>query len=100
MRAVYFVAGAAAGAGTALRSIVAKGETATRLRERQGLWTGQREPARPWIWIQAASVGEAEIAVALARATAAKRPDLRLVVSSMTATGVARVRREHGIESR
>jgi 3-deoxy-D-manno-octulosonic-acid transferase len=100
MQAAWSAVGAAAAAATALRSTTAGGEAAEILRERRGLWDGHAENARPWVWIHAASVGEADIAVAVARALREERPDLRYVISTMTATGRARVAKEPGIESR
>jgi 3-deoxy-D-manno-octulosonic-acid transferase len=100
MQAAWSVVGMAAAAATALRATTASGEAADILRERRGLWDGHGEDGRPWVWIHAASVGEADIAVAVAHALKAERPALRFVVSTMTATGRARVEGEPGIESR
>lgn len=100
LRMAYVGAGLVAAAAAAVGAAVAKEDSRTRRRERLGLWAGHREAAGQWIWIQAASVGEAEIAVALARSMAVRLPDVRFVVSSMTAAGAARVGREEGIESR
>jgi 3-deoxy-D-manno-octulosonic-acid transferase len=100
MQAAWSVVGVAAAAATGFRAITAKGEAADILRERRGLWDGHSGSGRPWVWIHAASVGEADIAVAVAHALKAEKPALRFVVSTMTATGRARVQREPGIESR
>jgi 3-deoxy-D-manno-octulosonic-acid transferase len=100
MQAAWSVVGALAATATTLRATTASGESADILRERRGRWDGHTDDGRAWAWIHAASVGEADIAVALAHALRAERPSLRFVVSTMTATGRARVAREHGIESR
>jgi len=100
MRAAHSWAGFVAAAATGLAATVAGVESRTRMRERLGHWQGHREAAGRWVWIQAASVGEADIAVALAHAMAARLPGVRFVVSSMTVTGAARVQGEAGIESR
>jgi 3-deoxy-D-manno-octulosonic-acid transferase len=100
MQAAWSAVGAVAAAVTAFRATTASGEAADILRERRGLWDGHSQDGRPWVWIHAASVGEADIAVAVARALREERPALRYVVSTMTATGRARAAREPGIESR
>ncbi|MFN2375358.1 MAG: 3-deoxy-D-manno-octulosonic acid transferase [Candidatus Binatia bacterium] len=97
---LYRCAGAVAALATLAGSLVAGGEDARRLAERRGLWKGHREATGPWVWIHSASVGEAEIAVALARRLAPHLAGVRLVLSSMTPGGVARTARESGVESR
>ncbi len=100
--AVYAAAGAAAGAWTRLRAARARGTTgAVLFEERLGNWSGHREADAAWVWIHGASVGEAEIAVALARAVADRvAPGLRLVVSATTEAGRARASREDWLEAR
>ncbi len=100
MKAAWSVVGAVAAAVTVLRATTASGESADILRERRGLWDGHSEDGRPWVWIHAASVGEADIAVAVAGALRTQRPELRYVVSTMTATGRARVAKVPEVETR
>lgn len=100
MRAIYSATGAAVGAATLVRSMVATGEERHRLRERCGLWDGHRAASGQWIWIHGASVGEADIAVAIARALSARAATERIVITSTTATGRARVLHEKTFESR
>lgn len=99
MRALYVSAGALVAGLAAVGSVVGSREARARRRERRGLWPGRPAGGPPWIWIHAASVGEADIAVAVARSFARRRPDLRLVVTSMTSTGRARAAAADGIES-
>ena len=100
MRATYVAAGAAAGAATMLRALAASGDARTRLRERQGRWDNHGGAARPWLWIHGASVGEANISIAVAHALAEHLGGVRLVVSTMTDTGRDRILREVGLEPR
>jgi 3-deoxy-D-manno-octulosonic-acid transferase len=100
MRALYVSAGAVVAGATALRSLVGGAEARARLRERRGLWAGRTGGGPPWVWIHGASVGEADIAIAVARSVSRRRPDLRVVVSSMTPTGRARAAAAIGVESR
>jgi len=99
LASAYRAAGAAVGALTGLRSLVSTGETAERLRERRGLWSVDGRRRSAWIWIHGSSVGEAAIALTLARALSALRPDLAIVISSATATGRARVKLDGRFES-
>lgn len=48
--------------------------------------------ARPLVWIHAVSVGEVNASAPLVNALRATRPDLRLLVTSITPTGSARIR--------
>ena len=100
MRAAYVAAGAVAGAATVLRAAVASGDANRELRERQGRWDDHGGAARPWVWIHGASVGEANISVAVAHALAERLGGVRFVVSTMTATGRDRILREVGLEPR
>lgn len=99
MRAAYVAAGALVAVAAAVRRTVSGPEGAERAAQRTGRWP-RRATSGPWVWIHAASVGEADLAVALARALAARRPDLGLVVSSTTVTGRARAASEPLVESR
>lgn len=99
MRGLYLGAGAAAAAATLLRGAFAGGDEADKARQRRGLWPSRRRPG-PWVWLHAASVGEADLALALARGLQRRRPGLAFVVSSMTATGRARVQGGGIAESR
>lgn len=100
-RLVYLLVGLLAGAAALVTALLVGGETAARLRERRGLWQGwpDSESGQDWVWIHAASVGEAEMALALASALAERRPGLRIVVSAMTEAGLARLRRDQRVES-
>jgi 3-deoxy-D-manno-octulosonic-acid transferase len=98
LRAAYVAAGAAVGALAFLRRPSGE-EAAEKWRQRRGIWPARRD-SRPWVWIQASSVGEADLALALASALGRQRPDLAWLVSSMTDTGRARVRSESSVESR
>ncbi len=49
-------------------------------------------PGRPVVWVHAVSVGEVNAAAPLVDALLADRPDLRLLVTTITPTGSARVR--------
>lgn len=100
--ALYVAAGAAAGAWVRLRAAAARaGADALVYEERRGRWAGHREAAGPWVWIHAASVGEAEIAVAIARALGGRlSAGTRFVVSATTEAGRARASREGAVEAR
>jgi len=100
MRAIYSAAGVAVAAATLARSMVAHEEERHRLRERCGLWDGHPMASSPWVWIHGASVGEADIAVAIARRLAEKSADARVVITSTTTSGHARVMHEQVFESR
>lgn len=100
MRGAYAIAGASAGALATLRSLSSSGPTTERLRERRGLWEGHAADPRPWVWIHAASVGEAEISTALAQAMLLRTEGVRFVLSAMTPTGRSRIEREPGVVPR
>lgn len=53
---------------------------------------GDAVPRRGTVWIHAVSVGEVNAAAPLVDALRAQRPDLRLLVTSITPTGSARIR--------
>lgn len=99
MRAAYVAAGAGVALVTLVRSATASGDEAEKRRQRRGLWPARRGRG-PWVWIHAASVGEADLALGLARGLSRARPDLAFVVSSMTTTGRARVLGDDLVESR
>lgn len=99
MRAAYVAAGAGVALVTLARSAMASGEEAEKRRQRRGIWPARRGRG-PWVWIHAASVGEADLALGLARGLARARPDLAFVVSSMTGTGRTRVLGDDMVESR
>ena len=98
MRSVYVLAGAVTGGALRARSLLSSGDDADWLRERSGAWPGARPTS--WIWIHGASVGEADIALALARAIGGRAAGTHVVVTSATRAGRARVQREQSVESR
>ncbi|WP_140909246.1 lipid IV(A) 3-deoxy-D-manno-octulosonic acid transferase [Cognatiluteimonas lumbrici] len=53
---------------------------------------GDAAPLHGTVWIHAVSVGEVNAAAPLVNALRARRPDLRLLVTSITPTGSARIR--------
>lgn len=61
--------------------------------QRLGLVPALPEPA---IWIHAVSVGETIAAAPLVRALQARRPDVPILVTAMTATGAAQARAQFG----
>lgn len=63
-------------------------EDPLRMAERRGLASTQR-PEGPLIWLHAASVGEAQSALALVGRLLAMRPDLTVLVTSGTVTSAA-----------
>ncbi|MDB6162735.1 MAG: 3-deoxy-D-manno-octulosonic acid transferase [Xanthomonadaceae bacterium] len=65
-----------------------------RWNERYGVYANAHVvPAdRPVVWVHAVSVGEVNAAASLVNALRASRPDLRVLVTTITPTGSARVR--------
>ena len=61
---------------------------------RQRLGLEIPRPAKPSLWLHAASVGEVKIAAALSRALVKKYPDYTVVLSVVTLTGLNQARQE------
>ena len=59
LRGLYGGVGAVVALAVFLRFLVSLGASRERLRERRGLWEGHAAKTGPWVWIHAASVGEA-----------------------------------------
>ena len=95
VRMAVFVYNGLLAAGLLLASPWLLFRLATRERYRRGL--GQRlslclpppRSERPRVWLHAASAGEMVAVAALARSFARRRPDLELLLSSMTTSGLA-----------
>ena len=68
-----------------------QGEYLLRWNERYAAY-GDLAPRGETIWVHAVSVGEVNAAAPLVNALRARRPDLRLLVTSITPTGSARIR--------
>lgn len=68
-----------------------QGEYLERWSERYAVY-GNAPPHDATIWVHAVSVGEVNAAAPLINALRARRPDLRLLVTSITPTGSARIR--------
>ena len=100
MAGAYLTVGAAVAIAASLASVLVGGARGARWRERCGLWRGHRQQSGAWIWIHGASVGEADIALAVAAALAPHTPEIRLVVTTTTPTGQARVQHAGSVESR
>ena len=60
--------------------------------ERYAIYPHAREPAPGTVWVHAVSVGEVNAAAPLVNALRRERPDLRLLVTTITPTGSGRVR--------
>jgi 3-deoxy-D-manno-octulosonic-acid transferase len=60
--------------------------------ERYAVYGNAVPPPGPTVWVHAVSVGEVNAAAPLVDALRALRPDLRLLVTSITPTGSARIR--------
>ena len=60
--------------------------------ERYAVYPQRRAPLPETVWVHAVSVGEVNAAAALVNALRRERPDLRLLVTTITPTGSARVR--------
>lgn len=68
-----------------------QGEYLLRWNERYAAYADLAPPGET-IWVHAVSVGEVNAAAPLVNALRARRPDLRLLVTSITPTGSARIR--------
>ena len=68
-----------------------QGEYLQRWNERYAAY-GNAPPHEATVWVHAVSVGEVNAAAPLIDALRARRPDLRLLVTSITPTGSARIR--------
>jgi 3-deoxy-D-manno-octulosonic-acid transferase len=68
-----------------------QGEYLQRWNERYAVY-GSAPPRDATLWVHAVSVGEVNAAAPLINALRARRPDLRLLVTSITPTGSARIR--------
>jgi len=60
--------------------------------ERYAMYPPERLPHEETVWVHAVSVGEVNAAAALVNALRRERPDLRLLVTTITPTGSERVR--------
>ena len=78
---------ASAAAPVILGTAMAKGRLSGRWRQRLGFGLPEPLGTGPRVWLHAVSVGEVEVAVALASALKARRPDLTLFMSVTTETG-------------
>jgi 3-deoxy-D-manno-octulosonic-acid transferase len=68
-----------------------QGDYLLRWNERYAMY-GNRPVPGATVWVHAVSVGEVSAAAPLVNALRARRPDLRLLVTSITPTGSARIR--------
>jgi 3-deoxy-D-manno-octulosonic-acid transferase len=68
-----------------------QGDYLLRWNERYAMY-GNRPVPGATVWVHAVSVGEVNAAAPLVNALRARRPDLRLLVTSITPTGSARIR--------
>jgi 3-deoxy-D-manno-octulosonic-acid transferase len=74
-----------------------QGDYLLRWNERYAMY-GDRLAPGATVWVHAVSVGEVNAAAPLVNALRARRPDLRLLVTSITPTGSARIRALWGDE--
>jgi 3-deoxy-D-manno-octulosonic-acid transferase len=68
-----------------------QGEYLQRWNERYAVYGDEPAPGAT-VWVHAVSVGEVNAAAPLVDALRARRPDLRLLLTSITQTGSARIR--------